>query len=934
MITQTSIHRIAGRLGWHVLPSARRLVTGGLLALVAWILAPAARGQSVADLTTEDLAQPSYSDRQRATLEMWRQRDQFRQIVQDAARNGDPEVAQRAGWILRQWRSGRLPGIAEALDESSSGIDPIALVLEQGAFDAVKIAVEESAGTIDFDQFRDRVSRLLMQRYPIYISSAVEQNSEVDLLELMWSVASDPAMVIAAVDLSKRLDLAYARPLELALASLDETPRQLCVTQLAMRERDLPRALAAASKTKDPAAIRVTQMLAGRWDLVTEDATRQTKQLNTPSELAEIYAWMLIGATRDDDVQAQAVAKRWLSQSKPASASDEFAQMIRWRALAINSMVDEAIKVLAENDPAKAGKVAWASSRIDEGMDVLGFPSHRIELDLDEWINEAYRAQSELPPGQMADGVNRLYSLARLVYKIGRQDLARKIYDRLAARDVIVGRYGETMRVKTIEELDRIRRMDWLLDVAVSPRESPERGNIMGVCARALDVSSATFKVVYDRVKMIHRRAGSRECFRMTFQLFQGETPSGIDPQADLDRLFELLTHNPQLGQTPRGMAQVERVILNDSMLEMFSANGRLDLAQRGRRLLAESGNQKALIQSAEQAMMLGENVSASAFWSGVEEDARRFTATRSVITLDQGLSFAKARVGRWLLARRSGHEIEAARHGRVLSLMASSPSARFRRDLAEYLDEVEEPRFAAEIYRDVVIDASYGNNEAPDFFQTAFGYVGCIEQLMESDSDALKDLGIDPIERVRWSDLAVLDLFRNDRLLYDSIFVTIPLTVRKTMLEYAIETDDQESTKQIIKDIEQFDPLDIDFGERLLPEVRKAGMGELADGAFDRLFQRGLAHLEVFGTDAMVLNNLAWTGAMYERELEQSLKLSERAVFLVPDSVIYRDTLAELLFLLNQPKQALEIEQACVIDQPDEWHLYEQIEKYRAAVK
>ena len=65
-----------------------------------------ANGQDLPELPIGDksqssepssLARGSYVERQKATLEMWRQRSLSRQAVQDAARDADPEVAERGG---------------------------------------------------------------------------------------------------------------------------------------------------------------------------------------------------------------------------------------------------------------------------------------------------------------------------------------------------------------------------------------------------------------------------------------------------------------------------------------------------------------------------------------------------------------------------------------------------------------------------------------------------------------------------------------------------------------------------------------------------------------------------------------------------------------------------------------------------------------------
>jgi hypothetical protein len=83
-----------------------------------------------------------------------------------------------------------------------------------------------------------------------------------------------------------------------------------------------------------------------------------------------------------------------------------------------------------------------------------------------------------------------------------------------------------------------------------------------------------------------------------------------------------------------------------------------------------------------------------------------------------------------------------------------------------------------------------------------------------------------------------------------------------------------------------------------------------------------------------MTCNNLAWVAAMNERRLDDALELSELAVYVEPESAIYRDTLAEVLFLLDRKTEALQVEQGCLLDDPTQWHLHQQIQKYSDAIE
>ena len=70
----------------------------------------------------------------------------------------------------------------------------------------------------------------------------------------------------------------------------------------------------------------------------------------------------------------------------------------------------------------------------------------------------------------------------------------------------------------------------------------------------------------------------------------------------------------------------------------------------------------------------------------------------------------------------------------------------------------------------------------------------------------------------------------------------------------------------------------------------------------------------------------------MNGQHLETALNLSEQAVYQEPDSAVYRDTLAEILFRLGRIEEALKVEEACLLDDSTDWHIHQQVDKYREA--
>ncbi|WP_182867586.1 hypothetical protein [Stieleria mannarensis] len=888
----------------------------------------------------ENLARDRYVDRQRATLEMWRLRTQSRQAVQDAARDADPEVAERAAWILKQWRSASLPGVAKGpaellLDRGSPSA--LASVLEQGAFDAVLVAVEESAGTIEFDQIKQRVVTLLSQRYPYYCDKAYAQGTEADLLRLLDAVAIDRNVAAACRDLKRYLGIAPdessggADPLPSAASLWSPAEREICLALFAMLRGDVEASIDHARQTGDPVLLRIARMLGDRWQEIADRAFELADTAATHEERVEANAWGLAATSHTGDQARFDLAKSRLTAPEPGES--EMVWNIRWRALAMHGSVDQAIDVMAAVDRAAAAKVACAASRYRRAEQLCGFPLDRIDSDLDDWISDAYTDQANLPTGSIAPSMERLYALARLLVNTGDTRHAWQIYRRLTPRQVIVSPYGASLREQTLVELDLINRFDWMMDVAAAPGENAVTQRTQAIVARALNTEFDAFRKVLDRIKLVRPAADFRDRFRITFQLFRGKPPEPFDDPEDYQALLDSLLHDEQIKRSGGRTYQVEQVSLDLDIIDMLVRQGQVDLAEQGLEVLTRADELDALITAAETKTQQGDHRAATRLWQRVADRSAQYTAANALITVDHGLSYAKSVVGSWILAKRAGHRQIADQLESRLRLMLTSPSMGFRKELADHLREVGQHELAAEVLRDLIVLASFGGEDSPDFFRVAVTYVGVIDDLKETNPDALDALQISADDAVKWSDLAVLGILKTT-MYHDTAFISVPLSVRKTFLQQAIETGDESLARQAIAEIESFDPLNIDYGERMLPELRKAGLQPLADSAFDRLVDRGLEHVNRFPGDATALNNLAWTAAMNQRRLDEALGLSERAVMLEPDSVIFRDTLAEVLHLLGRTDQALAIESACLLDEPDQWHLHQQIEKYQQLLR
>ncbi|MCA9139253.1 MAG: hypothetical protein KDB00_20910, partial [Planctomycetales bacterium] len=482
-------------------------------------------------------------------------------------------------------------------------------------------------------------------------------------------------------------------------------------------------------------------------------------------------------------------------------------------------------------------------------------------------------------------------------------------------------------------------RFDWMMDIAVAPGENAATQRTYFIVAGTLGTESESFRAVLDRIKLVMPRSDFRERFRATFQLFRGKSPESFDVETDFKRLYDALADHEPTRLTPSNlfsppnMFSPQEIAIDSEVIEMFIRQGQVELARDGLALLVNQGDVDALLATAQTKMDEGDAETAEQAWRQAALKAIAFNPAAAGAVLDHGLAYAKTVAGQWLLAKRSGHRELADQLEQRIRMMLTSPSLSFRQEFAEHLLQIGQHEIAIEVLKDLVVLASFGGDDAPDFFKVAVSYVSALDNFKESNPDGLAELNLPDGESVRWSDVAIFGILKSD-VYYDTAYISVPLSIRKAFLQHAIDTGNEALARQTIDQIRSIDPLNIDFGERMLPEMRKAGMESLADSALDTLIENGLRHVARFKSDATALNNLAWTAAMNGRRLDEALELSERAVFYEPESVTFRDTLAEVLHLLGRTDEALAIESACLLDEPDEWHLHEQIGKYRTLLE
>ena len=126
-----------------------------------------------------------FSLRRRSTMELWQDRDRYRELVLEGVRSADLETNERARWVIERWQRGIFVDTPLDIAERLVAMDPveaIELLLELGDFAPATLALEEAVGTLEYEGMASRLAMTLNTRFPIYARKAIEQDTQNDLL--------------------------------------------------------------------------------------------------------------------------------------------------------------------------------------------------------------------------------------------------------------------------------------------------------------------------------------------------------------------------------------------------------------------------------------------------------------------------------------------------------------------------------------------------------------------------------------------------------------------------------------------------------------------------------------------------------------------------------------------------------------------------------
>lgn len=890
-------------------------------------------GPNAGDSNDHDLSTGDFSSRHRATMQLWKDREFTRGQVQQAARDDDPEKSLRAKWILQQWRKGVLPDTPPKLSRLlSDPNDPTTVIrlLEAGEFSAAAVAVEESMGTIAAESIMQRVAPVLRVQLPVYVGRATANGSMASLLKLMDLTADTGELALARILMMQELGVPVDPKRLLPRSASAWTPkqRQTVTISLLAAMGEMQQAIELAQDSLQPEVYFHCLMLDDQWNRLAGDAHKAALD-DTVSPLSQIrsWCWVMIAADRSGN---EPLFNDAFTALLKFDSDDEEAGSLRWKCLALHGRIDQAIDLLANTQATQSAVLCLASSRPGKAFDVLEVDQTQLDASLHAWIAAAAGQQVSSGLPQACSSADRLIALMRVLASLGDDDAAWIIAKGLS--EVPAGADGYQLRSDVFRTLKLVRKSDWNVRLAISALDNEEEISDDTFAAIVGTLGDASQETVQSLLEALEKRFPKWDLVKriqIAGQLLAGELPENFDLVEDLDALFRFAMQPRSTRSLQQRFDRSSGVRANLQWAKMFSSLGRPGLASECLMTLAESGDVDSILQLAQQAMLAGRFVEADGYYSAVYNAiAMREGNNWKLIASSSGKSgsfiehVAYSLVGMWTAAARQGDVTRADVLETQLNLSLCGASQTFRGAVLEYLDDLGEQGTLDAPYEGLLsanwIDAA-GDKQSLAFYEQAREYA----LLMNSS---------DPSRAAKWFDIAITQLIHSDNF-YSSAYATLPVYVHRWRLQSAIRKNDLLAAEKAIDRLLHYDPVDIDLAERILPDVRDSGMGQLANETLNRILQNTLTHTSLYPLDAVTRNNAAWVAAVNERHLDIALQLAREATTLQPDSAIYRDTLAEVKFLLGEASQALKIEQDCLLDDPDQWHLHQQIDRFQLRI-
>ncbi|WP_197452730.1 tetratricopeptide repeat protein [Rosistilla oblonga] len=888
-------------------------------------LAQSTRGSEPAEPLQQQLSSDEYSDRQTAMHRMWEEGNEA--AVQAAEQSDDPEVRLRARWIQEQWKLGIRQQTPESLasllrGNGSDNSPSLADLISAKQLSRLNVALRESQSKA----FQQRVQIDLLKNFPALSYQALQHGLSEAFIELLGEMSQMP--IVALRRSQMMFQMGYSRDECLALPSTADAMQpatRLKVEVFIHWTMGMhAEAIQIAAKENPELAARL-QLAAMNWDGLVKSARvwSDTIELPVPTDLdnsqnAATYLLQcrkksaalsleVVGLHRSQQVEQCDAAVNQLIQ---LVSSAEFNRAVdtlqqesrRYRSdlttavfeaaeiLIAVDRTDRAIEILSHQLPLQAAELLVNQTQYERALKVLGVDPARLEPSLLELADEA-RQQSDYErdddlrtPDTQA--FERCLAASSLAYQLGYAPAARQALRRVAP---LTRNQGIQQRLEVIETVLQRNDPRFAIELAQPLLMMPSSDGR----ATATLFGTSAGNELWHALGQLEPSWTVPQRARVLIDLSHGKLPAGWNRSIDLNRLATWL-----YDQLDSDDGQFNAVLCRE-IAQFFQTYARDDWSTTFFELAAQHNDYDAAIALAWRLFQQGNVRAAADLYQNVWE---RFPNHPETLV---GLSKSRQLVG-W--------EDEAQQIAKRLDMLALDAGQYFDIAIAysQFDDVANAKRFANKVIRDTP------ENSAGSYHYRAIRFLLGLEDNQ-------------PPQEIANLNLRLLDRTLSNTMLRDmGSYEGIVFDHYQAAARQAILDQDIDKANQLMDQALRASPANIDFAEQQLLQLREQGHIQFADKTLDKIFTRADAHLTQFPQNANMANNIAWVAAIHNRHLDRALELSMSAVSEFPESYSYRDTLAEVLFRMGEVEQAIQIEENCLIDVPDDYHLHEQLKRFR----
>lgn len=888
------------------------------------------------------LATADFATRKLLTRQLWLERAESRSVLQAATQDPDPEVAARAKWVLRQWQLGILPGASPrvaSLLASGDADNLMQTLLELGEFETVASSLRESRNQKNAQLESIRASAFVRNFFPLYVARASREGTLDDLLAVLDQIADHRELCLTRIEMMMRLSIPITEENLLPESAIRWPPHQVrsWSTMLWTVLGQIDKAIKVADS--DPKLLHQVALATGDaralCDSVATKPAPPDADASDPSGRLSADEF----SRRSEQLAIALVATDWIPDPKERSEQvdrlmgdlawgDSWAGAGNpWLACSLTQIgaIDQAAQRLADEDPITAAsflnhamRYQDAFSTLDQGGDPID--SRQILEAVDSYVVPALQ-----PDALNLQGVDhrlRLWLMwMEIQFSVGNDAegwaVASRIWQSLSREDLDEKNIEpyESIRGQVLEAIQRTTRDDLILRLLFQDRQEISSEELRLIVKQIDDCDDSAFTGVLGGVTELFRGKSLAIRAAATRDLFEGRIPEGFRSPGDFSRLIQAM-RTPSRRQRAAGLRL--RGDSNLQIVRMLHKHGQNALAESYLNQMRSDGDHQATWILADRALRSG---SADVAWKHFRHiaDLGSSQSNSRTVPLPDVL---RAEVGAAVSLQQSGLDDRADEAWETIRWMTISPLLYIRTSLADELESTDHQQAIAAALRRSAVMACFEDDHSDLYFVAA-----ALDSLQKSHS-------LDEASRAELADAAAwwypIGMLGNSTF-RPEWWPAFAHRSAESRLEAAMLRKDQAMASRMIDRLLAVRPLDILLAETTVERLRELGWNELADQTLGRVLQHGDAHLNRYPLDAAVGNNLAWVAAASDASLDSALRWSRMAVDREPQSVIYRDTLAEVLYRLGRVDEAIIVERDCLIDDPGQWHLHKQIRRFES---